>query len=520
MAPILDNYYGHLSISQLLLAGIFLAFVLPLGQFIYNIHFHPLAKFPGPLLWRGSNIPKMISQVRGTIHLKMLEFHQQYGPVVRLAPGELTYVTATALKEIYGNRNGRKLMPPQSSLGTNEKTMFGATSFIWLESHKEHSRHRKILAQGFSDASLKAQEPMVLGYANLLTQRFRERAKRGEVIDMWAWFNYYTFDIIGDLVFGEPFGCVDQGQFHPWISFIFSNLTNMMYAQMITTMGYLGSFVQALVPERVMAQALSHAQSTRDKVDRRLARGDVRPDLISGLTHRIDADGPGGKNNGISRAELYADAQIMIMAGSETSATLLAVAVYHLLRNPGALARLQREVRGAFAAEEDLVFSAVSRLPYLRAVIEESLRIHPPLPAGINRVVPEGGAVIDDRFVPEGTVLQVPSWAAFHLEENFKNPWEFVPERWLGESCPARYAGDNRDVFAPFSYGQRSCLGRSLANMETRVCIARLVLGFDMELMEDSQDWNKQKVYLLYEKRPLNVKLTEVIKKEKDAMVA
>lgn len=162
-------------------------------QFIYNVYFHPLASFPGPLLWRGSNIPKIISQVQGTVHYRMLEFHQRYGPVVRLAPNELTYTTASAIKEIYGNRGGKKLMPPQFSLGTHEKTMFGATSFIWLESHQEHHRHRKILAQGFSDASLKAQEPVVLGYAKLLMQRLRERAARGEVVDMWAWFNYYTF---------------------------------------------------------------------------------------------------------------------------------------------------------------------------------------------------------------------------------------------------------------------------------------------------------------------------------------
>ena len=56
--------------------------------------------------------------------------------------------------------------------------------------------------------------------------------------------------------------------------------------------------------------------------------------------------------------------------------------------------------------------------------------------------------------------------------------------------------------------------------METKVCLARLVLGFDMELMEESKDWNKQKVYLLYEKRPLNVKLTEVAKTEKNVTVA
>lgn len=56
--------------------------------------------------------------------------------------------------------------------------------------------------------------------------------------------------------------------------------------------------------------------------------------------------------------------------------------------------------------------------------------------------------------------------------------------------------------------------------METKLCIARLVLNFDMELMEDSQDWNKQKVYLLYEKRPLNVKLTDAINTEKDGLLA
>ena len=123
----------------------------------------------------------------------MLEFHQKYGSVVRLAPDELTYTTATALKEIYGNRGGKKPMPPQFSLGTHEKKMFGATSFIWLESHQEHYHHRKILAQGFSDASLKAQEPIVMGHAALMMQRLRERAARGEVVDMWAWFNYFTF---------------------------------------------------------------------------------------------------------------------------------------------------------------------------------------------------------------------------------------------------------------------------------------------------------------------------------------
>ncbi|PSR88813.1 cytochrome P450 [Coniella lustricola] len=470
-------------------------------QFLYNVYLHPLAHFPGPMLNRGSNIPKMIHQIRGTVHEEMLRLHQIYGPVVRLAPNELTYTSATALKEIYGNRGGKKSMPPQTALGKHDKMMFGATAFIWLESHAEHLRHRKILATSFSESSLRAQEPIILGYAQQLTNQLRGRAARGEVVDLWAWFNYLTFDVIGDLTFGEPFDCVKDGQFHPWISFIFSNLTNMMYSQMIITMGIFGTFIEMLVPKKIWAEAISHAQATRDKVDRRLARKTERPDFVTGFMKHINQPG------GITSNELYADSNIFLMAGSETSATLLAVAVYYLLRNPQKLAKLQEEIRSAFSREEDVTFGPVSKMPYLLAVINESLRMHPPLPAGINRTVSSGGAFIDDQLVPEGTILQVPHWAAFHLEANFQDPLVFVPERWL-EACPARYINDNRDVFQPFSYGQRNCIGRSLAYMEAKITLARLIMTFDMELMPESAGWNQQRVFLLWEKRPLYVRLT------------
>lgn len=114
----------------------------------------------------------------------------------------------------------------------------------------------------------------------------------------------------------------------------------------------------------------------------------------------------------------------------------------------------------------------------------------------------------------EGTVLQVPHWPAFHLEANFRDPWRFVPERWL-EDCPSEYVDDNKDVFQPFSFGQRNCIGRSLAYMEAKITLSRLIMAFDMELMPESLDWSRQRVYLLYEKRPLYVKLIEVAERKK-----
>jgi len=451
----------------------------------------------------------------GTITHKMLELHEKYGSVVRLAPGELTYITPGAWRDIYTSRRGQEPMSPNPLYGIHEKEFFGALSLLWQEDNQEHARHRRIMSGAFSDKSLREQEPIINSYVSLLMRRLRERA--GTTVDMWAFFNFATFDIIGDLTFGEPFDCLQDCRFHPWIHFLFSRLKMMMYGQIVATMGYLGYVVvEFFVPRRVKDEALRHVASTKDKVDRRRARVTDRPDFMTHiLSHTGDggggaaAEGSGGK---LSLAELYADSQILVIAGSETSATLLAAAVYYLLRNPEALQALEREIRSAFQSEADIRFATVSHFPYLLAVINESLRVQPPLPSGIHRIVGRGGAFIDGAFVAAGTDVHVPHWAAYRCAANFRDPHRFVPERWLppGAGADERYADDNRDTFQPFSLGQRNCVGRSLAYMETCLILSRLIWNFDMELMPESRDWADQKVYLLYEKRPLNVRLTPV----------
>ncbi|CAM1500429.1 Fc.00g095910.m01.CDS01 [Cosmosporella sp. VM-42] len=469
-------------------------------QFVYNVWFHPLAKYPGPILHRGSEIPKVIQQMRGTINSRLVDLHAKYGPVVRIAPGELTYITANAWKEIYGNKPGKGPLPPSHLYGMREKEFFGAFSLLWLEDHKQHARHRRIMAPAFSDQSLRSQEPVIRKYVDLFMLRMQENA--GNPVDLAAWFNFTTFDIIGDLAFGEPFGCLENSEYHPWIHYLFSRLKMMMYGQIMATMTYLSKIVDLLVPQSVKQEAMNHVQFSIDKVNRRrVVQEKDRPDF---MTHFLEHTGIKG---GLDFSELYANANILVIAGSETSATLLAVAMYYLLSNREYLDKVCKEIRDAFDSEDAINFAGISKLPYLRAVIDESLRIHSPLPAGFNRFVPKGGAIIDGEFVHEGTMVQVPHWAAYHSESNFRDPYTFAPQRWLGDE---RYADDNRDVFQPFSIGPRNCIGRSLANMETRLILARLMWNFDMELMPSSKDWPLQKVYLLYEKKQMHVVLTPV----------
>jgi cytochrome P450 len=103
----------------------------------------------------------------------------------------------------------------------------------------------------------------------------------------------------------------------------------------------------------------------------------------------------------MSVEELEGNATILIMAGSETTATLLSGVTYFLLTNPHAIKRLEEEVRSTFSSEDEINVLSVNKLSYMLACLDEAFRMYPPLPTGLPRVVPKGGAIIADRFVPE-----------------------------------------------------------------------------------------------------------------------
>ncbi|KAI6371105.1 hypothetical protein MCOR25_004039 [Pyricularia grisea] len=503
----------NLGFWEWLLITAVILLAIPTYIFIYNIWFHPLAAFPGPLMYRAFDSFKVYQQLTGNINHCLHEAHEKYGDVVRIAPWQLSYTTATAWTDITAGHKGQ--IPTNPAYGQAEKELFGASGFLWV-GNDEHARHRRVLSPAFSDRSLREQEPVVAKYLDLLVTRMKE--KSGDVVDLWLWMNYTTFDIIGDLTFGESFDCLLESRLHPWVDYLMSRLHMMMYGQIMSTMGNLGVFIEMLVPRRIMEEAKRHVSLAKDKVNRRIARTTDRPDFMTQIlahtTIDTEAAGESKHKNRLSLPELYADSQIMVIAGSETSAGLITAAAYFLLRNPKAMGRLVREVRGAFAEESEICNAVVSKLPYLNAVITESLRMRPPLPSGIDRKVGAGGAVVDGKFLAPGTSLQVTHWAAYHSARNFAEPWSFRPERWLSkrEALEAYedvsvFAGDNKAVFQPFGVGSRGCLGRGLAYMETRLTLARLVWNFDMELMRDSEDWADQRVWMLYEKKPLNLRM-------------
>lgn len=165
------------------------------------------------------------------------------------------------------------------------------------------------------------------------------------------------------------------------------------------------------------------------------------------------------EKNGMTVEEMYTSAQVLIVAGSETTATGLTAATYFLLSNPSTWQKLCAEVRSRFDKEQDITIqnTADGSLPYLNAVINETLRLCPPGPGTFPRTVPAGGRMVCGRWVPEGCSVGVHHLSAGRSRLNFHEADSFVPERWLGEE---RFSGDKKSAMQAFSFGPRNCIGK------------------------------------------------------------
>ncbi|KAJ5187340.1 hypothetical protein N7449_010334 [Penicillium cf. viridicatum] len=102
------------------------------------------------------------------------------------------------------------------------------------------------------------------------------------------------------------------------------------------------------------------------------------------------------------------------------------------------------------------------------------------------------------------TIVSICQLAASHPSTNFTDTKEFIPERHLDHP---RFANDSKTAMQPFSFGPRNCIGRNLAYVEIHMILARVVFNFDMELDQPEKDWLDQKVFTLWEKPELMVKL-------------
>ncbi|PLB51299.1 cytochrome P450 [Aspergillus steynii IBT 23096] len=468
-----------------------LSILAPITYATHNLYFHPLAHHPGPLLWRAFRLPFTLSMIRGELPHRIRALHEQYGDVVRVAPNELSFIDPAAWRDIY--TRGRDFVRPDEY---KDQPPGKTAENLIACSEAKHAQFRKILAPGFSERYAAEQEPYVQSYIDQLCERLDERAD----VDVVEWINYVAFDIIGDLTWGSSFGCLDGLAYHPWIQTV-SQFKAAIIVGALKFYPLVYAFLMAITPASALSEVMQMWKVTEEKVRRRVASGETRPDLV-GTMMQSSKEG-----EGMTGEEMEVNAMMIVAAGSESITTVLTGVINHLLRNPRVHQTLVDILRGTFSSSEDITASSLKNVPYLNAVLNEGMRLCPTIPDAMRRSVPAGGATIAGRFVPGGMVVSVPPWATYRTSRNFTRPNEFAPERWLDDVA---FKNDVKTAFNPFSLGPHNCPGQNLAWLELRLILANLLWRYDIYTPPGVElpEWESQGIWWFWDKKPTMVRFS------------
>lgn len=215
----------------------------------------------------------------------MLKIHEKYGPVVRVAPGHLAFCHPDAMHDLSGHRKSGQ---PENGKEANRYFTVGGS--IMAANREDHTRMRKSMANGFSQQAMLNQQPLITKYIDTLFKRLRKFSVDKETVDILSWFNYATFDIIGDLSFGEPFGCLEESTYHPWVSFIVKALRSISVDSTLKRMGILHTLLVMVTPKSVLMKYKEHGELSTQKVHKRLATNTDRKDFVSSMIDRSRKD--------------------------------------------------------------------------------------------------------------------------------------------------------------------------------------------------------------------------------------
>lgn len=219
---------------------------------VYNIFFHPLRKITGPLWQRASAVPWAIQTVKGTQQFRTKEFHDQYGPVVRIGPNHLSFTDGRAFQDIYGHRIGRDKDKDEM----HKSPLFFDPPFpefsdsIANSNREKHAKIRRALAHSFSEKELRKQEEIILRYLRKLINGLREYSQKGP-LDIESWINYSSFDIVGDLAMNLKFECIENAEYVPLPSSclqLFGNGANARQVSMSPSQPFLKPYLQVSSP--------------------------------------------------------------------------------------------------------------------------------------------------------------------------------------------------------------------------------------------------------------------------------
>jgi cytochrome P450 len=457
-----------------------------------------------------SHIPFMVLAHGGARSTHLSKLHQKY-PVIRTGPNSLSYGDVRAIKDIYGHNTP---CTKDSSYVVSSGSHYHLADVI--DKH-DHARKRKLLSSAYAIKNLEGWEHKVADKTVRLIKHLDtcctaplapgENVKEEDLtVDYRKWTNFFTLDAIADIGLSEKLGFLDRG--HDRVTgrrldgtTYECDLRDCLYQnarkQSLLIWPYawypLLSKVSNIIPfyGRMGKFAQDWDGIPVELAHRRLQRyraGEKLDDFFQALM-----EDKNGNPNNLEWGEIVAEMSIMMNAGSATTAIAMTNVLYQLLKNPEMMQKVVEELDAALEDEEedeeDVVVShdKVKHLPYMRACLDESLRLFPPTPHGLPRETPRDGINILGDYIPGGVSVAVSAFVAHRQEGPFPQADKYIPERWLGEEGKAL-----QPYFLAFSAGARGCIGRNISYLEQIVVLASVLRRYGFALAKP--DWQLERL--------------------------
>jgi cytochrome P450 len=383
-----------------------------------------------------------------------------------------------------------------------------ATNTLTVRDRKDHGRRRRVIQQGLSDATLRAFEPHMFEIINRFCDRLIQTVEEdqaakdmGESIEMayktqtWKttrnmseWCNYLAFDLMTTFIFSGKYNMLERNQYRYVIDCIEQSnirVASILQAPILKTFRLDKLlFPRAIVARNMFLNFVGKLLRDTKKNDR-----SQRKDLFEMLSRAKDPE----TGNGFSPSEIIAESATLVVAGADTSATAMAAVFFYLSRNPDVYARAAAEVRSTFDDVKDIKSGAkLNSCKYLRACIDEAMRMSPSVGQALMREVPAGGAIVDGDFIPAGCDVGVPIYSIHHKDEVYPDPFNYNPERWMVEKDGAsQQVADQYTAYNPFSVGPRSCMGKGVALVEIMATFAVVLFRLDFKMDDDDDAGGK-----------------------------
>ena len=339
---------------------------------------------------------------RGDLYQCIAAAHQQYGKTVRIAPDELSFTAPEAWSQIYNSRP--QLQKTQYHFAPNDAEKLPESMIT--ANDNEHMRLRRLTGPAFLNAGINEVASVPEHFAELLCTQLADASKDGSSQNLVEWFLWTLNDVIGQLALDQEFECLAKRRMHPWPSFLLGALKQIAAVNQFRRFGIPVKLFQLFMTAEMKAARQGFLDTAQSAVNQRLARErdddskallqGKRPDIVGLMLREMRGQ------DRLSDAEITSNSILIVGGGAETTSTCLSATMYHLCKTPRVMKRLAKEIRSTFSSSEDITVRAVANLPYLKATIDESLRIFPVASYITPRVTPTGGHVIDGEVVPSG----------------------------------------------------------------------------------------------------------------------